>query len=66
MTAKEEEEEEDGWVALAVKKKKEKERVFCVYSHRVPARNFKPHKRFAFVIFADPVPCKRLMREMMN
>lgn len=42
------------------------EQVFCVYSHRVAARNFRPHKRFTFVIFADPVPCKRLMREMMN
>lgn len=40
--------------------------VFCVHSHRVTARNFSPHKRFTFVIFADPVPCKRLMREMMN
>lgn len=42
------------------------EQVFCVYSHRVAARNFRPHKRFTFVIFADPVPCKRLMSEMMN
>ena len=32
------------------------ERVFCVYSHRVTARNFRPHKRFTFVIFADPGP----------
>lgn len=43
---------------------------FCVYSHRVAARNFRAHKRFTFVIlfviFADPVLCKRLMRGMMN
>lgn len=46
--------------------KKGLEQGFCVYSHRVTARNFRPQKRFTFVIFADPVPCKRLMREMMN
>lgn len=56
-----EEEEEEG-----VAEEEREEQVFCVYSHRVAARNFRPHKRFTFVIFADPVPCKRLMREMMN
>lgn len=56
------------WVDVCVRggEEEREEQVFCVYSHRVAARNFRPHKRFTFVIFADPVPCKRLMSEMMN
>lgn len=56
------------WVDVCVRggEEEREEQVFCVYSHRVTARNFRPHKRFTFVIFADPVPCKRLMSEMMN
>lgn len=57
-----------GWMCVCVRggEEEREEQVFCVYSHRVAARNFRPHKRFTFVIFADPVPCKRLMSEMMN
>lgn len=50
-----------GWGGV---KEEREEQAFCVYSHRFTARNFRPHKWFTFVIFA--VPCKRLMREMMN
>lgn len=50
-----------GWGGV---KEEREEQAFCVYSHRFAARNFRPHKWFTFVIFA--VPCKRLMREMMN
>lgn len=55
-----------GCVCVRGGEEEREEQVFCVYSHRVAARNFRPHKRFTFVIFADPVPCKRLMSEMMN
>lgn len=62
---KEEREEEDGWVALGVKKKGKSESFVFTHTKSLP-ETLNHISDLLFVIFADPVPCKRLMREMMN